>query len=71
MTFDAVAPGDVARVAEKSKNENLDASEIYTQKPYYDSSPSRDLASLRKKVHLVIDESGYLSSKIQQLLYQC
>ena len=33
MTFDAVAPGDVARVAEKSKNENLDA----RKKPYYDS----------------------------------
>ena len=25
---------------------NLDACEMYTQKPYYDSSPSRDLASL-------------------------
>ena len=37
MNFDAIAPGDVARVAEKSKNKNLDAGEIYAQKPYYDS----------------------------------
>jgi hypothetical protein len=35
-TFDAAAPGDVARVAEKSKDENLEAREIYAQKPYRD-----------------------------------
>jgi hypothetical protein len=46
MTFDAAAPGNVAWVAEKSKNENLEAREIYTQKPYQDTlSPSRNLAS--------------------------
>jgi hypothetical protein len=31
-TFDAAAPGDVAWVDEKSKNENLEAREIYAQK---------------------------------------
>jgi hypothetical protein len=35
-SFDAVVPGDVAWVAEKSKNENLEACEIYAQKPYHD-----------------------------------
>jgi hypothetical protein len=35
-TFDAAAPGDVAWVAEKSKDENLEAREIYAQKPYHD-----------------------------------
>ena len=36
-SFDAVALGDMARVAERSKNEILYACEIYDQKPYYDS----------------------------------
>ena len=35
-SFDAIAPGDVAWVAEKSKNENLEAREKYAQKPYHD-----------------------------------
>jgi hypothetical protein len=35
ITFDVAAPGDVARVAEKRKNENLKAREIYAQKPYH------------------------------------
>ena len=35
-SFDAIAPGDVAWVAEKSKNENLEAREKYAQKPYRD-----------------------------------
>ena len=36
-TFDSVAPGDVAWVAEESKKEILDTHEIYAQNPYYDS----------------------------------
>ena len=36
-TFDSVTHGDIAWVAEESKKENLDAHEIYAQKPYYDS----------------------------------
>ena len=35
-SFDAVAPDDVALVAVKRKNDNLEAREIYAQKPYYD-----------------------------------
>ena len=35
-TFDAVAPDDVASVAVKRKNDNLEAREIYARKPYYD-----------------------------------
>jgi hypothetical protein len=35
-TFDAAAPGDVAWVTEKNKDENLEAREIYAQKPYHD-----------------------------------
>jgi hypothetical protein len=34
LNFDPVTPGDVAWVAEKKKNENLEASEIYAQTPY-------------------------------------
>ena len=34
MTSDVVSPGDMAG---KSKNETLDAHEIYAQKPYYNS----------------------------------
>ena len=36
-TFDAVAPGDVAQVTEESQKENVDAREIYAQKPYEDT----------------------------------
>jgi hypothetical protein len=46
-TFDDAAPGDVACVIEKNKDEILEAREIYAQKPYEDTlSPSRNLASL-------------------------
>ena len=37
VTFDSVASGNMAWVAEESKNENLDTCEIYAQKLYYDS----------------------------------
>jgi hypothetical protein len=52
-TFDAAAPGDMAWTGEKSKNENLEARDIYAQKPYNDTlSPSRNLASLGTKATL-------------------
>ena len=35
-SFDAIAPGNMAQVPEKSKNENLEAHEIHTQEPYRD-----------------------------------
>ena len=38
-TFDDAALGDVARVAKKSKDENLEAREIYTQKPIMTFEP--------------------------------
>ncbi len=45
--FDVAAPGDVARISEKSKDENLEAREIYAQKPYNGTlSPNRNLALL-------------------------
>ena len=47
-TFDVVAPGDVAWVAEESKKENLDAREIYAQKPYEDTR-ARVETSLRSE----------------------
>ena len=50
-TFDAAAPGNVAWVADKSKDENLEAHKIYAQKPHNDTlSLSRNLASLRTTV---------------------
>ena len=51
-TFDAAAPGDVARVAEKSKDENLEAHKIYAQKPYRDVR-ARVGTSLRSEVERV------------------
>ena len=36
-SFDAITPGGVAWVTVKRKKVNLDAREIYAQKPYYDS----------------------------------
>ena len=50
-TFDAVAPGVVAWVAKESKKENLDAREIYAQKPYEDSR-ARIETSLRSELFL-------------------
>ena len=41
----------MARVAEESKKENC---EVYAQKPYYDSSQSRDLTSLKIMAHPVM-----------------
>ena len=51
-TFDVVAPGDVAWVAEESKKENLDAREIYAQKPYEDSR-ARVETSLRSELRII------------------
>ena len=51
-TFDSVAHGDVARVAEESKEENLDAREVYVQKPY-DNSRARVETSLRSQLSMV------------------
>ena len=48
-TFDAVAPRDVAWVAEESKKENLDARELYAQKPYEDTR-ARVETSLRSEL---------------------
>ena len=48
-TFDVVAPGDVAWVAEESKKENLDARKIYVQKLYEDSR-ARVETSLRSEL---------------------
>ena len=61
MTFDAIAPGDVAWVAEKSKNENLDTREIYTQKPYYDP---------RARVETLLCSEYYYNIILIAIVYQ-
>ena len=53
-TFDSVAHGDVAWVAEESKEENLDAREVYVQKPYDNSRARVELeTSLRSQLSMV------------------
>ena len=55
--YDSVAPGDVAWVAEESKKENLDAREIYAQKPYEDSR-ARVETSLRSELYMYMQAEG-------------
>ena len=51
-TFDAVAPGNVAWVAQKSKKENLYAREIYAQKPYEDSHARVEISFRSEQYHI-------------------
>ena len=53
----AVAPDDVALVAVKRKNDNLEAREIYAREPYYESRArvKTSLRSVDKSVNVTDD----------------